>query len=177
MVVGLGNPGEKYENTRHNLGYRVVKALRLSAFSGADLYTPQSPFGGDSPTYMNESGRPVGHIVRYKHLQPDEVLVVCDDFSIPLGTLRIRAGGSSGGHNGLDSVIQALGDQNIPRLRIGIGPVPDGQDPAEFVLENFVGRDVKGKVEIMIEAAAEAVRVAVNEGLETAMNRFNKSLP
>ena len=98
---------------------------------------------------------------------------MCDDFSIPLGSLRIRLKGSSGGHNGLDSILQSLGTLDVPRLRVGIGPVQEGEDPADFVLEVFKSKE-KAMVEEMIQKAAEAVRVSVLEGLETAMNRFNQ---
>lgn len=170
MIVGLGNPDEKYAMTRHNLGYRVIAELAKNPPAGVKLFEPSS--------YMNSSGISVSEMMRRNGYHPDEVLVVCDDFSIPLGSLRIRLGGSSGGHNGLDSIIESLGTQEIPRLRVGIGPVPPGQDPAKFVLGPFPGADMRIKVQFMIDAAAEAVRIAITDGFEIAMNRFNKiSLP
>jgi PTH1 family peptidyl-tRNA hydrolase len=122
---------------------------------------------------MNESGKPVADLARYYRWSPQEILVVCDDFSIPLGTPRIRLGGSSGGHNGLDSIIQELGTSEIPRLRGGIGPVPPGQDPADFVLEPFAGRDQVAKVELFIPLLAKIVDDIVTKGLEFAMNQYN----
>jgi len=168
MVVGLGNPGEEYENTRHNIGHRVLDLL--------NQLNKKNPYGVRlfKPTgYMNSSGISVSETLRKKGYKPDELLVVCDDFSIPLGTCRIRLGGSSGGHNGLDSIIQSLGTQEIPRLRVGIGPVPLGQDPADFVLKPFRGPDEKAKVNEIIPLVAQMVEVATTRGLEAAMNQYN----
>jgi PTH1 family peptidyl-tRNA hydrolase len=166
LVIGLGNPGKSYATMRHNLGYRVVDRLSENPLLKAGLYKP-------SDVFMNSSGIPVAALARKKGLKPEEILVVCDDFSIPLGSLRIRLQGSSGGHNGLDSILSSLSTQGIPRLRMGIGPVPEGRDPADFVLESFRSEE-KHKAEEMIDLAAKAVETALEEGIETAMNRYNK---
>jgi len=165
MVVGLGNPDEKYAMTRHNVGYRVIDLLKKNPPSRVKLFKPEG--------YMNSSGISVAEMMRRNGYKPNDILVVCDDFSIPLGTPRIRLSGSSGGHNGLDSIIQSLGTQEIPRLRVGIGPVPLGKDPADFVLEPFAGRDERAKVEIVIPLITQIVEEAITSSLEVAMNRYN----
>ncbi|HVO33364.1 MAG TPA: aminoacyl-tRNA hydrolase [Elusimicrobiota bacterium] len=166
LVVGLGNPGKSYVRHRHNLGYRVIDRLHEGPPEPLLLFKPESVF-------MNEAGHPVAELVRRKGLAASELLVVCDDFSIPLGALRLRTKGSSGGHNGLDSILQSLGTAEIPRLRLGIGPVPDGVDPAAFVLANFPASEAR-QVDDMIQHAVEAVRVMTREGWDAAMNRFNR---
>jgi len=165
LVVGLGNPGKSYSATRHNVGRRVVEFLEKEKPEGVYLFVPDE--------FMNTSGVPVARLVRKKGLATEDVLVVSDDFELPLGSLRLRLKGSSGGHNGLKSVLENLATQNVPRLRVGIGPVPRGEDPADFVLKTFSSGEKK-KVEEAVAQAAEAVRVAVMESLETAMNRFNR---
>jgi PTH1 family peptidyl-tRNA hydrolase len=167
LIVGLGNPGPNYAGTRHNIGVEVVQKLSLSGFDGVEFYKPQSPF------FMNETGQPVARIVRYRGWNPEQILVICDDFSISLGQLRLRLKGSSGGHNGLNSIINVLGTPTIPRLRVGIGPVPEGMDPADFVLKPF-SRAEQATVEAVIEKAALAARCVVTEGFEKAMMMFNQ---
>jgi len=165
LVVGLGNPGRTYASTRHNLGVRVIDALAKDHFKEIGMFKPTG--------FMNSSGDPVAEVARRQGITPQEILVICDDFSLPLGTLRLRLKGSSGGHNGLDSILQILGTLDIPRLRLGIGPVPPGEDPADFVLEAFK-KDEKPQAQEMIERAVQAVQVIATQGLETAMNRFNQ---
>jgi len=164
LVAGLGNPGAPYAGTRHNVGYRVVDLLKEAPPAGVRLFKPAS--------FMNTSGVPIGELARRNGIAPAELLVVCDDFSLPLGRLRIRREGSAGGHHGLESILEVFATRQVPRLRVGIGPVPEGKDPADFVLENFKSPERKS-IETMIEAAAQAVRLAAAEGLEKAMNRFN----
>ncbi len=165
LVVGLGNPGKSYVSTRHNVGYRVIEVLEAAAPPGVLLFKPSG--------FMNTAGASVAETARRKGISPFDLLVVCDDFSLPLGTLRFRLKGSSGGHNGLDSILQTFGTQEVPRLRLGIGPVPDDEDPADFVLARFFRRE-KASVDKMVQQSAEAVRTACADGLATAMNRFNK---
>ena len=172
MVVGLGNPGKKYEKTRHNIGYRVAELLRQDHSLPEDLiFKQQSPF-----FMMNEHGGPVAKLARYRRISPAEVLVVMDDFSIPLGMLRLRQRGSSGGHNGLESILDALKTPDVPRLRIGIGPVPEGDDPKDFVLRSFTKQEESRVRSAVIPRAAEAVLRVLAEGLEKAMNEFNKAI-
>ena len=165
-MVGLGNPGTRYGPTRHNVGYRVIEALQASAPPAVRLFKPEA-------VYMNESGRPVAELARKNGISPAEILVVCDDFAIALNQLRLRLKGSSGGHNGLNSILEVLGTLQVPRLRVGIGPVPEGEDPADFVLKPFARQEAE-PVKKAIEKAAEAVRVSIAEGFDAAMNKFNQ---
>jgi PTH1 family peptidyl-tRNA hydrolase len=165
LVVGLGNPGKAYAATRHNVGYRVVDALKESGWKGAALLKPSG--------FMNSSGGPVAEAARHAGIEPGRILVVCDDFMLPLGAMRIRLKGSSGGHNGLDSILQVLGTQDVPRLRLGIGPVPAGHDPADFVLTAFK-KPERLPLDEMVERGVEAVKMIAEDGFESAMNHFNK---
>ena len=184
LVVGLGNPGAEYADTRHNVGFRVVAALaeglrsELRAGRG-DFVTGHGSVAGEEVrfllplTYMNESGRAVRQAVDQWGLEPSDVLVVCDDVHLPLGHLRLRRAGGPGGHNGLTSIIESIGSEGFARLRVGIGASPDGQDQADYVLEPF-SEDERGAAEQMIRDAASVVRMVVRDGLDAAMNRNNR---
>jgi PTH1 family peptidyl-tRNA hydrolase len=165
LAVGLGNPGKAYTSTRHNLGYRVIDALEKEKWDAMDLFKPGE--------FMNSSGGPVQEEARRNGYTPQDLLVICDDFMLPLGSLRLRLGGSSGGHNGLDSILNTFGTLEIPRLRLGIGPVPAQEDPADFVLKTFK-KEEHPAVNEMIERAVHAVKVIASEGFDAAMNQFNK---
>lgn len=165
LVVGLGNPGRAYAATRHNVGAWVLECLESERPSPIPLFRPTG--------YMNTSGVSVASEVRRRGLSPGDLVVVCDDFSLPLGRLRLREKGSAGGHNGLASILDCLGTTAVPRLRVGIGPVPRGQDPADFVLKPFL-KSERALALTMVQTAAEALRVIAAEGWEAAMNRFNK---
>jgi PTH1 family peptidyl-tRNA hydrolase len=182
-VVALGNPETRYERTRHNAGARVLEAFRRRL--RAPALTPSGPVGVSRgrwrgrpvwlvrpATYMNHNGPPVAAWIRSQGLSPGEALVLCDDIDLPLGRIRLRRRGGSGGHRGLESLILALGTEDFPRLRIGIGPVPEGRDPAEFVLEEWNEREEEVWAHLL-PWCVEAVGVALAEGLEAAMNRFN----
>ena len=193
LIVGIGNPGRRYAGTRHNLGWMVVDAVAARHGFGRERrrFAGRVREGriGEVPavllkptTYVNESGRSVGEAVRWLDLAPEEVLVCLDDVHLPLGRLRIRRKGSSGGHRGLASIIEALGTEEVPRLRVGIGPRAD-EEPAEgtspavpdrvrYVLGRFT-RAERPVVESAVERAAEAVACWANEGIEVCMNRFN----
>ncbi|MBS0261374.1 MAG: aminoacyl-tRNA hydrolase [Planctomycetes bacterium] len=183
VVVGLGNPGKKYEGTRHNVGWFVLKGLagrhgalrRILRFEAEIvevsvaghklvLVAPQ--------TFMNASGRSVRQLVDFYHVSPADVLVVCDDMNLPLAKLRIRKSGSGGGQKGLENVIQHLGTQEVPRLRIGVDRPPSGRDPADYVLDRF-GKAELREIEIAVRTAADAVENWLTEGIEKTMNRFN----
>jgi PTH1 family peptidyl-tRNA hydrolase len=164
LVVGLGNPGKTYAATRHNVGYRVIDALKEEKWTGMELFKPSSS--------MNLSGGPVAEIAHRNGFSPKEILVICDDFALPLGSLRMRLKGSSGGQNGLESVLATLGTQDVPRLRLGIGPLPPGQDAADFVLTGFK-KDERPAMQEMIARAAGAVKAIAEEGFETAVTRLN----
>jgi len=189
FVVGLGNPGRQYARTRHNVGFRVLEALRRrwgaddgrSAFGGK-VYDarPSRPDAGprrvlllEPHTYMNCSGRSVREAATFYKAAPDDLLIVLDDMNLPLGRLRARAGGSAGGQKGLADILQALGTQDVPRLRIGIGPPPGRMDGVEYVLSSF-GEDEREEVDAAIEAAAEAAEDWVFRGLPSVMGRYNR---
>ena len=184
LVVGLGNPGDKYENTRHNVGFLTVDELAERARVPVQklkhrALTNTVELGGAGAllmkpiTYMNLSGEAVGEAARFYKIQPDHVLVISDDVSLPLGRLRIRTGGSAGGHNGLKSIIQHLGTDQFPRVKIGVGakPHPD-YDMADWVLSKFAGEDLKTITEA-VKKAADAVECYIKDGPDRAMNRFN----
>ena len=163
LVVGLGNPGAKYEGTRHNIGRRIVGNLKSAPLNVSFLVTK---------SYMNESGHEVAREVQRNGLSPEQVLVVLDEFQIPLRQIKILKSGSDGGHNGLTSVLDCLGTQNVPRIRIGIGPLRQGCDPADFVLERF-SRSEQRIMEQLTPEFENAVTTAIEQGLETAMNKYN----
>jgi len=184
LVVGLGNPGRKYAATRHNLGFRVCdELLRRHGGGGGErekfssLATDLELPGGVSAlllkpqTYMNLSGQAVQKAVGFYGLDLSDVLVVCDDFNLDLGRLRLRPSGSHGGHNGLRDIIARLGTDAFPRLRLGIGPL-GGEDPVAFCLQPFAAGE-RDEVERMVQSAAEAVSVWLEGGIDEAMNRFN----
>ena len=184
LVVGLGNPGDQYENTRHNAGFRVVdeladrgdfpvQRLKFHALTNTAVIGGQGVLVMKPVTYMNLSGEAVGEAARFYKLPPDHVLVISDDVDLPLGKLRLRKGGSAGGHNGLKSIIQHLGTDQFPRVKIGVGakPHPD-YDMADWVLSKFAGEDLKTITEA-VKKAADAVECYIEDGPDRAMNRFN----
>jgi PTH1 family peptidyl-tRNA hydrolase len=182
LVVGLGNPGSKYEGTRHNIGFEVVD--RLAA--GGPGATFARKFDGllaeaeidyhrvlllKPQTFMNLSGRSVGQAVRFYKLDPADLLVVCDDLSLPLGKLRLRGGGSDGGQKGLRDITAALGTDAFCRLRLGIGD-RGTVDASDFVLNRFRSSE-RPVIDDALILASQAVAVWVTQGLAAAMNRFN----
>ena len=185
MVVGLGNPGRRYQGTRHNAGFMVVEELRRRAgdpeeSEKAGAMRCTVPLGEQSVTllrpveYMNRSGGPLKAAMSRSGVDPSEVLVVSDDLWLPFGALRIRRSGSHGGHNGLRSIFESLGTNEVPRLRVGIGPAPDEADQAEFVLEPFT-RAERARLDEVIGAAADCVGTIARDGFTMAMNRYNRA--
>jgi PTH1 family peptidyl-tRNA hydrolase len=188
LIVGLGNPGSSYQDTRHNFGREFIdyvavqnkqkfesngpaELLRLPVFFSEQLPNPLLVL--KLRCYMNESGGPLQIIMQREGLKPNQLLVLVDDFMIPFGSLRLRQKGSDGGHNGLKSIIASLGTQEFGRLRLGIGPVPVGEDPADFVLHSF-SREEKEKVPKMYNAMKDSLLILIKEGYEKAMNLANK---
>ena len=177
LVVGLGNPGPRYVRTRHNVGFRLVEKLAGDEawrdFQGLGLTCRAAGLLLAKPmTFMNESGRFVGALSRFYRIEPGSLLVCFDDVALPLGRLRLRSRGSSGGQKGMGSVISCLGTDDIPRLRLGVGPQLPGMDSAAFVLSRFKPEE-EPVLEAALDEAAAAVRTASEEGLAAAMNRFN----
>lgn len=183
LVVGLGNPGPAYDGTRHNVGFETLEILARRAGGP----TRRSRFQGEVAqvtvrgcqvllawplTWMNLSGSCVLAARDFYKIDSADVLVVCDDFNLRAGTIRIRSGGSAGGQNGLADVLRRLGTQAVPRLRIGIGPVPAGWKPADFVLGRFSAAE-RTDLAPVLERAADAAEDWVSVGIQAAMNRYN----
>lgn len=184
VVVGLGNPGDKYKGTRHNIGYEVIDLLasrhaRRTPYSKHQSWLMPAAIGGRDAllvkplTCMNNSGHAVRDVLRGFDLSPAEAWVVVDDYNIPLGALRVRERGSDGGHNGIASVIQSLGTQDFARFRLGIGASPGRMSTIDYVLGQF-RRSERKTVEELVAYSADAVEGAARDGLSLAMSRFNR---
>ena len=186
-IIGLGNPGERYAGTRHNLGFRVVEAIAASlqvkrpSRHRWSLYSIVSRDSGklilaQPMTYMNRSGRAVVELCQLYSLQPEQLLIIYDDLDLAPGRIRLRLGGGSGGHRGVESIIDLLGSTDFARLRIGIGRPPEGIDPVDYVLQRPAPEE-RALYEAAVKLAAEAALAVVSEGLAAAMNRYNRPLP
>ena len=184
LVVGLGNIGEKYDNTRHNVGCEVadelaergrvpIQKLKYRALTNTLEIGGEKVLLMKPVTYMNLSGEAVGEAARFFKVPADHVLVISDDVSLPVGKLRVRRGGSAGGHNGLKNIIQHLGSDQFPRIKVGVGekPHPD-YDMADWVLGKFQGEDRK-TMDVAVKRAADAVECFLREGPDKTMSRFN----
>ncbi len=184
LLVGLGNPGLKYESTRHNMGFLAVdKLAEVEHFKFNKLrfkaWTATAELGSEKvlvmkpQTYMNLSGESVGQAARFYKIPPEHVLVVSDDISLPIGKLRIRGGGSAGGHNGLKNIIQHLGSDRFPRIKVGVGmPENADYDIADWVTGRPMGDEQKPLMEALDKAVA-AVPVLIRDGVDKAQNKFN----
>jgi len=183
FVIGLGNPGVQYSETRHNLGFWVADLLSRrhrgrwrqpsSRYMSSRVKIAGSAVLLAEPiTYMNRSGEAVAELSREFSLEPSALLVVCDDLALPLGQLRLRQKGSDGGHNGLRSITETLGTPRFPRLRLGVGPQPEETDQSDFVLTGFGARD-RRIAERMVTKAADCVEFYLEAGADAAMGRFN----
>lgn len=186
IVLGLGNPGAEYAHTRHNIGFDVIDILASRHRIRLNLHRDHGRYGlgriADVPvvlakpmTYMNRSGEAARALLQRYPLEPARLLVVVDDVALPPGKIRVRPSGSDGGHNGLESIIQCLGTQAFPRVRVGIGSPPPGQ-MVEYVLSRFSPQE-QPIIEEALQRAADAVEVAIAEGVQAAMNRFNAQNP
>jgi len=184
IVVGLQNPGAKYRGTRHNVGAMCVDELARRSSVRLENKTRDTELAetdiGEAPaiiakpiTFVNDSGKSVRQIMRKFNVEPDRLLLVVDDMDLKIGRLRLRAGGSSGGHNGLKSVRQVTGTDDFPRLRIGVGRPPAGGDPIQHVLGRF-RPDERDQIESAVSRAADAVEAIQREGLDKAMETFNR---
>ena len=188
LIVGLGNPGREYEKTRHNCGFRALDGLaqqlgcKVDKLKFQGLYT-QTTYGGKKlfllkpQTYMNLSGRAVLQLSAYFHIPPQRIIVLFDDISLAPGRLRVRADGSAGGHNGIKSIIQELGSQDFPRVKIGVGAKPNPDfDLADWVLSTFSASEEKA-LAVSLKNAADAALAVIDYGVPEAANRFNGSHP
>jgi PTH1 family peptidyl-tRNA hydrolase len=183
LFVGLGNPGPAYHNTRHNVGFEVLETLarragspgRRQRFQGevAQATVRGTPVLLLWPlTWMNLSGSSVLATRDFYKIPDSDMIVVCDDFNLPLDTIRLRPAGSAGGQNGLADVLSRLGTPTIPRLRLGVGPLPAGWKTADYVLGKFSRQD-RERVEVMVERAADAAEEWAALGIQAAMNKYN----
>jgi peptidyl-tRNA hydrolase, PTH1 family len=184
LVVGLGNPGSEYSETRHNVGFRVVELLAARAGGGrfskhrshSDVL--EGRLAGrrvvlaKPRTYMNVSGGPVAGLVKYFSVPAEDLVVVHDDLDLGFGVVRLKRGGGEGGHNGLRSISSSIGTRDYLRVRFGIGRPPGRQDPADYVLKRFSGAEKK-ELEFAVDLAADAVEALLDDGLEATQNRFH----
>ena len=184
LVAGLGNPGSEYAATRHNIGFMVVDQLAAQFGSTWEKSVPQAREDALSAkcgavllikpmSFMNRSGYPLFAVAQFYKIEPQQILIVLDDLALPLGRLRLRAHGGSGGHNGLESIIVQFGTEEIPRLRVGIGQAPR-EGYVDYVLSRFFDEE-KPLVRSTIGRAVDALKCAIDNGLVSAMNTFNKT--
>ena len=188
LIVGLGNPGSEYASHRHNVGFQIVEALAdihglsFARHKKAKARVAEGQIGerpvllAKPQTFMNLSGRTVLRLSREREIPPECILVVCDDLDLPLGRLRIRPQGGSGGHKGLRSITELLGSQDFARLRVGIDRPAGSLDPAEYVLQPFAQED-KAVIAETLDRAVEAVESWLADGIVAAMDRFNRPPP
>jgi len=185
IVVGLGNPGSQYFGTRHNVGFDVIAELAQRWQCGKPQLKFQAEIREAFPslgkvllvtpmTYMNRSGESVQQIARFYQIASEDVVVICDDMNLPLGRLRWRAGGSSGGQKGLADILLRLGTEQVPRLRLGVGRPPGSMDAATWVLARFRAEE-RSEAELMAKLAADCIEYWVADGIASTMNRFNRS--
>ena len=183
IIVGLGNPGEKYVHTRHNVGFEVIDILadrigihvdekKHKGLCGRGVLEGQKVVLVKPQTFMNLSGESVRAVADFYKVAADEIIVVYDDISLEPGRLRVRGKGSAGGHNGIKNIIAHLGTQEFPRVKVGLGEKPKWMDLADYVLSHF-GRGEWEQMEEAFKEAADAVAVMISQGTEAAMNRFN----
>ncbi len=187
LIVGLGNPGKEYQNTRHNIGFDVIDVIarqenisvtekKHKALIGKGIIAGRKVILAKPQKYMNLSGESVRSLLDYyKADETEELLVVSDDISLPPGQLRIRKKGSAGGHNGLKNIIAHLGHDCFQRIKMGVGEKPEGYDLVDYVLGRFDGTDRKIMDQAAL-AAADAVRLILTEGADAAMNLYNKKV-
>src|SRR5581483_3275703 len=186
LIVGLGNPGENYRGTRHNVGFRVVEALVVKrnvkvrekdeAIFGSYQLEGREVILFFPQTFMNESGRSVAPFARYRNIPLDHILVVSDDLDLPPGRVRLKPSGGSGGHHGLDSLIAHLGSSAFPRLRLGVGKPPTAGEGAHHVLSGFPPEE-REKVDSAVTRSAQGVEDYILKGPEATMNDLNREMP
>ena len=188
LIVGLGNPGNQYERTRHNAGFRAIDELakslgckidksKFQGLYGQTTYNGKKLFLLKPQTFMNLSGQSVLQLSSYFHIPPQRIIVIFDDISLPPGRLRVRSDGSAGGHNGIKSIIAQLGSQDFPRVKVGVGAKPNPEfDLADWVLSTFSASEEKA-LAVALGNAADAALAIIDHGVPEAANRFNGSHP
>ncbi len=187
LIAGLGNPGPKYTANRHNIGFRCLERLAAAHDLAFDRRQKRARVAlgtiqgrrvvlAKPQTFMNESGRAVAPLAHFYKVPLERLLVVYDDLDLPLGTIRLRPEGGSGGHKGMRSIIEHLGSQEFPRLRIGIGRPPGHMDPAAYVLQDF-STEEETLLDEVLERAVAAIETWLTEGIEAAMGRYSRGLP
>lgn len=185
FLAGLGNPGKEYEHNRHNIGFMILNRFVKKYGENFSKYEKQALIAKfliekkrlilvKPQTFMNRSGQAIVPLVRYYKIPLENMLIVYDDIDLPFGLIRIRPSGGAGGHNGLASIINQLGTNIFPRMRVGIGRPPGKQNAASYVLKNFSASETD-VLEIILEKSCEAITVFLQDGIEAAMNRFNSS--
>lgn len=185
IIAGLGNPGKEYEGSRHNVGFMTLDVLAdkyqidirekaHKALIGKGMIEGNKVILVKPQTYMNLSGESIRSVMDYYKTEPSEFIVIYDDISLEPGQIRIRKKGSAGGHNGIKNIIAHLGTQEFPRIRIGVGEKPPRMDLADYVLSRFPKEEKEEMEQAFCDGAAAAVSM-MNEGIDTAMNRFNGS--
>jgi peptidyl-tRNA hydrolase, PTH1 family len=185
LVAGLGNPGERYARTRHNLGAMVVRHLcerlevrprkvRFLSLLAAEARYGQVPLLLTAPgTWMNESGPPIASVARRRGIPVERVLACHDEIDLPFGALRVKRGGSTAGHHGLDSLVRAFRSPDFYRVRLGVGRPPGRKDPMDYVLEPF-SKSEEAEVEVLVADGADAVLSLVSDGLAVTQSRYNR---
>jgi PTH1 family peptidyl-tRNA hydrolase len=184
IIIGLGNPGREYQATRHNIGFDVITRLsddygipldfkKHKAICGKGMIEGEKVILAQPQTYMNLSGESVRELMDFYKVSNNEIIIIYDDISLEVGQLRLRGKGSAGGHNGIKSIIQHLGTDEFPRIKFGVGDKPKGWDLADYVLGRFP-EDEQSIVRDTIKKSSEAVKVILKDGMEAAMNVYNR---
>lgn len=184
LIAGLGNPTREYEKTRHNVGFEAIDILadkarttvtekKHKALYGKGYIGGQKVILAKPQTYMNLSGESIREIADFYKIEPENIIILCDDINLSEGQLRIRLKGSAGGHNGLKNIISHLGTQEFPRIRIGVGEKPRGMDLADYVLGRFP-KEQQAAMEEAYRDAAEAACMMIEDGADAAMNHYNR---
>lgn len=184
LIVGLGNPGREYRTDRHNIGFMVLdrlsekhgvafKRVQFEAIFTDFILQGNKITLAKPQTFMNRSGISVAQFKRYYRISNENMLVIYDDLDLPLGVIRLRPGGGSGGHGGMQSIINRVGAQSFPRMRLGIGRPPGKMDPSDYVLQTFTDEEEK-YVDIQMNRAVECIELFLNRGINSAMNQFNE---
>ncbi len=184
IIVGLGNPTREYEGTRHNIGFEAIEAIaktyqitmdtkKHKAICGKGMIGAEKVILAMPQTYMNLSGESVRELADFYKVSNEEIIILYDDISLDVGALRLRKKGSAGGHNGIKSIINHLGTDEFPRIKIGVGDKPKGWDLADYVLGRF-GKEEQEEMRAAVERTAKACECIINDGMDAAMNIYNK---